>query len=686
MAVDPTIRTAVRNSAHPLMVRLSKGEVASQKASLRTFGDSDIVMVSNVEQMFSPVTGKELAKLSIATEISGDDFKDLDDLVTLTSDDGIMGVDPDLAFALVGKQMYNPFTGKLATFTADTASDDEGSDETDDNADASDDEDDDSGDTPNDLDDFDDVDDVNEDPDAEMAGDDMDDDESEEDESDESDEDYGDDEDEDSDEEDDFDTDQFALSEQTIMDPNATPEAKRAALKEIMVASTGDESVEVTDEDVQAFIDEAGSYEGEMASYALSFGTFVRKATRKPAKRAPEHASDDEFTANAEHKSVIDKHGGKVQLVNGDSTSDAKLLRILKDDTYLLETSDGKKWTVKASSVTDGDGAAMINADSAQETASESDVQPGDVQQPSPTTDPKPTDPPAVQPKPGETEQQPAPATETPPATTTEESTQEMEQVTVDAIDQTDPNVGVTLVATNNDQTEIAAFIGGVHVGTLYAKHASETASPLYEATNKLASAFRAAFTANKRNVHAPELASFGFRPVSFTFEVAKVVMDRVQAEKAAAVETASAATQGEIARFVDVTELAFVGVNKGVFDGVNDLATEIAKLLDRSGVANSNVEARRLLATHSHKYVETCLNKAKELASTSPEYIKGVSDAVARAEFIGGTTSKVVATTFAPPTPTAEHAGDVLGVSRDKPASTANRYSGVVASLGRRR
>lgn len=257
------------------------------------------------------------------------------------------------------------------------------------------------------------------------------------------------------------------------------------------------------------------------------------------------------------------------------------------------------------------------------------------------------------------------------------------------AADMADENASVKLVTLTNDNSEIAVFVGATHVGTMRRTMASETAAPLFENGQRLVAAFKPVFNSNRNNQTSSELAAYGYKPVTFKVHTGQLFEKRLEKEVAKVKTDSEAEVAARINNMSELMELAFVGINKGFFDGKNDLAGEIASLLERNGIANPEREARQLLARHSHNYIKSGVEKAKELSSQSPDYLRGITETIAKSDFLGIDTkakeAASVSTSMLNPgqTRSREVASDFIGDTKRIP--NKNRFADVVSGLGRR-
>lgn len=252
-----------------------------------------------------------------------------------------------------------------------------------------------------------------------------------------------------------------------------------------------------------------------------------------------------------------------------------------------------------------------------------------------------------------------------------EEASEAVQEVPAMAI--ADENANLKLVTLTNDNSEIAAFVGEVHVGTLRKSRASETAAPLFSDGSKLVSAFKPVFNLNRNNQSSSELAAYGYAPVTFKVNVGDLFNKRLEKETASVNEQAAAKVRSSVSDMARLIELAFVGINKGMFDCKHDLATELASMLKRNGVKNPEREVRRVLAKSSHGYIKAGVEKATELSSKSDDYIRGIAETISKSEFVGST-DELVEVAYVPPVSTLEVA-EFVG-NRTPTKKPANKYA----------
>lgn len=238
-----------------------------------------------------------------------------------------------------------------------------------------------------------------------------------------------------------------------------------------------------------------------------------------------------------------------------------------------------------------------------------------------------------------------------------------------------DEDANLKLVTLTNDNSEVAAFVGDTHVGTLRRTRASEKAAPLFEDGSKLVAAFKPVFNMNRSNQSSSELAAYGYTPVTFKVKVGELFNKRLEKETASINNEAAEKVKSSINDMARLIELSFVGINKGLFECDNELANELASLLSRNGVKNAQREVRRALAKHSHGYIKAGVEKAKELSSKSEDYIQGIAETVSKSEFVGSIDEDRTETaTYVPPVSTVETAEFIGKSDTKKPA--VNKYS----------
>lgn len=261
----------------------------------------------------------------------------------------------------------------------------------------------------------------------------------------------------------------------------------------------------------------------------------------------------------------------------------------------------------------------------------------------------------------------------------------ELVEQEVHAASLADENAAVKLVTMTNDNSEIAVFVGQTHVGLLRRTMASEKAAPLFDNGQKLVAAFKPVFNANRTNQTSGELAHYGYTPVSFKVNIDKMFEERLANEVATVKAAAEAEVASKIGNMTTLIELAFVGINKGFFESKNDLAGEIASLLGRNGVANPEKEARRILAKHSHNYIKSGVEKAKELSSHSPDYLRGITETISKSEFTVTETSVSETASHVPSQPRVREIASEDFIGKRQPnVSDTNRYRGVIRAIGR--
>jgi len=238
-----------------------------------------------------------------------------------------------------------------------------------------------------------------------------------------------------------------------------------------------------------------------------------------------------------------------------------------------------------------------------------------------------------------------------------------------------DDEANLKLVTLTNDNSEIAAFVGETHVGTLRCSRASEKAAPLFSDGSRLVQAFKPVFNMNRSNLNSSELAAYGYTPVTFKVKVGDLFNKRLEKEIASINTQAEEKVKSSINGMARLIELSFVGINKGLFECDNELANELASLLSRNGVKNANREVRRTLAKHSHGYIKAGVEKAKELSSKSEDYIQGIAETVSKSEFIGSIDDDRTETaSYVPPVSTVETAEFIGNPQTKKPV--VNKYA----------
>lgn len=268
-----------------------------------------------------------------------------------------------------------------------------------------------------------------------------------------------------------------------------------------------------------------------------------------------------------------------------------------------------------------------------------------------------------------------------------EQPTENVEQE-VHAVSLVDETAHVKLVTLTTDNSEIAVFVGGTHVGTLARKHASEVAAPLFDNGQKLVSAFKPVFNANRSNQTSGELAAYGYTPVTFKVNTSVLFDKRLEKEVAKVRAEANVETATKIDSMSALLELAFIGINKGIFEvKKNELVSEIASLLKRNGIANPERETRRILATCAHNYVKAGVEKAKELANNSEDYNRGITEMIAKSDFSvteEETKTEVASVSaFAAPRKPEIASDEVVGFRSQQ--SKGNRFQSLISGISNR-
>ena len=348
-----------------------------------------------------------------------------------------------------------------------------------------------------------------------------------------------------------------------------------------------------------------------------------------------ELSSDDEsnpFTiAGTETKALLDKYDGAVTVYEDDGGEPSlygAVVRVLAEDTFVVIDEDGVAYTVKTTTIgDDGDAVKLVGSLQEAESASEQEVD----------------------------------AAET--------------------VDLGENQVRL-MSMTGKDNSEVAVFVGQTHVATLLRNRASEVAAPLFDNGERLMAAFKPTLRANFGNSKSSELAKFGYVPVTFKVKVHKLFEKRVQREIARVSKTTETAAATRFEDFASNLEIAFVGINKGFFKVKNELATEIAGLLRRAGVAQPEVETRKLLAKHTKSYVGAAIEQAKILNDKPKEYLNGLTDTLKESAFL------VTETASAPPvqhipTPPRERQPEIAGFEENK-GNQPNRFASLIASIRR--
>lgn len=316
-----------------------------------------------------------------------------------------------------------------------------------------------------------------------------------------------------------------------------------------------------------------------------------------------------------------------------DPVVDGNVVNVVSDDTYVVADDTGSNFTVKATDVSDGESAVkLVGKASSVESAT----------------------------------------------------------VKVTIAETTNPEVSaVRLINLSGEgNSEIAVFVGGSHIGTLHRSKASEKASELFSNGTALFQAFKPTLLKHYAEQASAELAKFGYVANTLEVQVGDLFQRRLQREVAAANNKAEVAASEKVNDMAANFELAFMGLNKGLLKGENDLVVAIASELRRAGVVKPERRARELLARNSKNYIRSALEHAKVYSTKSSEYLNGLTVTLANADFVVSETEEnpanVVSTALLTPektedTPQVEVSG--FNSQKEKPA---NRYTHLFQNLVR--
>lgn len=316
-----------------------------------------------------------------------------------------------------------------------------------------------------------------------------------------------------------------------------------------------------------------------------------------------------------------------------DPVVDGNVVNVVSDDTYVVADDTGSNFTVKATDVSDGESAVkLVGKASSVESAT----------------------------------------------------------VKVTIAETTNPEISaVRLVNLSGEgNSEIAVFVGGSHIGTLHRSKASEKASELFSNGTALFQAFKPTLLKHYAEQASAELAKFGYVANTLEVQVGDLFQRRLQREVAAANNKAEVAASEKINDMAANFELAFMGLNKGLLKGENDLVVAIASELRRAGVVKPERRARELLARNSKNYIRSALEHAKVYSTKSSEYLNGLTVTLANADFVVNETEEnpanVVSTALLTPEKTeAAPQVEVSGFNSQK-EKPANRYTHLFQNLVR--
>lgn len=254
----------------------------------------------------------------------------------------------------------------------------------------------------------------------------------------------------------------------------------------------------------------------------------------------------------------------------------------------------------------------------------------------------------------------------------------------LDAASLADSSAPIKLVTLYPDNSEVAIFMGGSHVGTLRRSQASEKVSNLFADGHKLAAAFKPVFQANMKTQGSNELAAYGYKPVVFDVQVGELFKRRVESEVATVKEQATTAYSTKLKNVGALLELAFTGINKGVFAGNADLLNGIEVALQRGGAKDAKSQARRLLSTHSHNYANAVVEKALELSEKSQDYIDGITETISKATFSDNTEEVRTEEPTAPVAKPVSEVASVDFVGHRPQQANGNKFTSLVSSFRR--
>jgi hypothetical protein len=342
--------------------------------------------------------------------------------------------------------------------------------------------------------------------------------------------------------------------------------------------------------------------------------------------------SDNPFTiAGSETKALLDKYEGAVTVYEedgGEPSLYGAVVRVLTEDTFVVIDEDGNPYTVKTTMIgDDGDAVKLVGSMQSADTASQQEVD----------------------------------AAET--------------------VDLGENQVRL-MSMTGKDNSEVAVFVGQRQIATLVRSRAHEIAAPLFDNGERLMAAFKPTLRTHYGNSKAPELAQFGYVPVTFKVKTHKLFEQRLQREVAKVSKNTETAATNKFEDFAANLELAFVGINKGFFETKHELATEMAGLLRRAGVAQPELEVRKLLAKHTKSYVGAAIEQAKNLNDQPKEYLNGLTDSLKKSSFMVNETASAP---YVRDVPVAHNTPqtELAGFETAKPKQE-NRFSSLISSIRR--
>lgn len=193
----------------------------------------------------------------------------------------------------------------------------------------------------------------------------------------------------------------------------------------------------------------------------------------------------------------------------------------------------------------------------------------------------------------------------------------------------------LTLASTANaDRYEV--FIGEHHIGALDKSEAELNVQNIFAKRDVVRNAFGSSFRKNTAAIEKADfasLASYGFKPAKVTVPFAKVVATEVATLEKDFETKTEEAVKTATDQVVATMKIAMAGLDKGTFSGPN-LYSEVAKLLTSFGVGKAEEASARFVTDFSAKYFNAVVAKSDDLRKQSPEFVRGLSNAIETAAY----------------------------------------------------
>jgi hypothetical protein len=180
-------------------------------------------------------------------------------------------------------------------------------------------------------------------------------------------------------------------------------------------------------------------------------------------------------------------------------------------------------------------------------------------------------------------------------------------------------------------------------LGMLRKSSAKESASTLYSKPEALRTALIAAVE------NEGQLTDLGFNEVIVSVDVARVVLDAAKVSSEALATAVESARVEAVEDFKNSLEVAFTGINKGLYP--NSVATALTAALARRNISAPAKIAALVLATAGNDYATEVVERAASIYSETPERRAGIAltvrDAVAARADETDETASLISTAF---------------------------------------